>query len=280
MKNNEIIKIIESTVISIASSFPGLASIATGWNEYKNHIQTQNIKNIIEIFYNKLSEIDHKINHQYLESDNLKSLMIRTCFYGKEEISKEKRKMLSYFLANSCTSEHYKDVTKNVILETIIKLSEIDVFILNIIADSSKDYQNPILSGSKKYVPNNTVWLSMGELQIIEKVNSHNEQDILMILEYLNAIGVIENLSERGFNLNTDSNISSYLKSKEFEDIQQKKKALRNSDDNMKNFRELEELNEEEQRFIKETEYNESYNYQKYYMITSLGLSVLSYLKE
>ena len=215
-----------------------------------------------------------------MESDNLKSLMIRTCFYGKEEISKEKRKMLSYFLANSCTSEHYKDVTKNVILETIIKLSEIDVFILNIIADSSKDYQNSILSGSKKYDPNNTVWLSMGELQIIEKVNSHNEQDILMILEYLNAIGVIENLSARGFNLNTDSNISSYLKSKEFEDIQQKKKALRNSDDNMKNFRELEELNEEEQRFIKETEYNESYNYQKYYMITSLGLSVLSYLKE
>ena len=279
MKNDELIKIIESTAISIASSFPGLSSIATGWNEYKNHIQTKNIKNIIEIFYNKLNELDHKVSHQYLESDNLKALMIKTCFYGKEEISDEKIKMLSYFLANACTIEHYKDLTKNTILETIIKLSEFDILIVNMIADCSKTQQNSMLSGLKKYNPN-TAWTVINELQIIENLKDHNEKDILMTLEYLHAVGVIENLSARGFNQNIDSYISSYLKSKEFDDIQQKRKALSNPEDYIKNFRELKKLDEEEKRFEEQTEHNEHYDYQKTYMITALGLAVLSYLKE
>lgn len=280
MKNDELVKIIESTVISVASSFPGLASIATGWNEYKNHIQTRNIQDIIQKFYCKLNEIEVRVNHQYLDSNNLKALLIKTCFYGKEEMSEEKRKMLSYFLANSCTTEHFKDVTKNAVLETIIKLSEFDVLLLNMISDCSKDLQNSILSGLKKYEPNKIAWTAMGELQIIEKVTNHSEQDVLTTLEYLNAVGVIETLSARDFNQNIDSYISRYLKDQKWENIQQKKEILNNPNDAISNYLELKKLDEEEQKFVKETQYNEEYDHQKSYMITSLGLSVLSYLKE
>ncbi|PKQ46761.1 hypothetical protein [Confluentibacter flavum] len=280
MKNDDLIKIIQSTAISIAASFPGLASVATGWTEYKNHIQTQNIKNIIETFYYKLNEIEHKVNHQYLESDNLKALTIKTCLYGKEEMSEKKREMLSFFLANSCTTDNYNDVTKNAILETIIKLSEFDVFLMNLIAESSKDSQNSILAGTKKYEPNNSSWTALDELDIIEKVKTNSDKEVITTLEYLNAVGVLETLSSRNINHNITSEISRYLKDEKFEDIQRRIRELSNPDDYIKNFRELKKLNEEEEKFIKETKYDENYQYQKTYMITALGLAVLNYIKE
>lgn len=280
MRNNDVIKIIESTVLSIASSFPVLASISTGWNEYKNHVQTQNIKNIIEVFYNKLNEIDYKVNHEYLESDNLKSLIIKTCFYGKEEMSEEKRKMLSYFLANSCTMKLYKDITKNAILETIIKLSEFDIFLINMIADISSEpqSQNSILTGAKKYDPSNVGWAVMDEFQIIEKVENHSENEVVTTLEYLNSVGVIETMSSRNINTNIETEIRRYLNNKEFEDIQNRREIINNTCDNIKKFKELKELDEEEQKL----ELNENYNYelQKKYYVTSLGLAIMNYLRE
>ncbi|WP_417195540.1 hypothetical protein [Bizionia sp.] len=282
MKNNELLKIIESTAVSVASSFPVLASLATGWNEYKNHVQTRNVKNIMEVFYYKLNEIDHKISHQYLESDNLKALIVKTCFYGKEEISNEKRKMLSQFLVNSCTNEHYEDVTKNSILETIIKLSGFDVLILEMIVGDINKPQYLMLSGKEKYDPNIKSWSAMSEITVIKLAKQTNEKDVLLTLEYLISVGVIENSSQKAFNNDIDGYIRRFLEKKEYQDLLNKIKKLRKPNATPKESIELKNLEEQHQRYLekKETEYNVTSNNEKHYVGTALGLSVLAYLKE
>lgn len=286
MKKNQILEIIESSAISIASSFPVLSSIATGWNEYKNHIQIENVNNILNEFYNKLKTLDEKLDKSYLDSNDLKSLIIKTCFYGKEEISEKKRKYLGLFLANSCTITLSKSIVKNSILETIIKLSEFDIYLINLISENTEKSQNSILSGGKKYNPAETPWTILKEKDIIEKLKEFPEKDILSSLDYICGIGVIENVLTRNINVNFDYEIESYHLKKQREELFQLELSF--TQDKMKNkvkYSSIEDIKKEsneneEKLYLLEQRENENGRLQKYYGISALGLNILSFIKE
>ena len=59
----------------------------------------------------------------FLASDEAKRQVERAINIGKDETRTEKRKMLSEFLANGCTTELSNDAEKDMILDTIDKLS-------------------------------------------------------------------------------------------------------------------------------------------------------------
>lgn len=115
--------IIESTVIALAASFPITGSIASGWTEYKNYKQTQHIEDILVWFAKKLEELKENVDEKYLTTEEAKRLVERTSILGKDEIREEKRKMLSEFLANSSTKSLSTDTEKDMVLDTIEKIS-------------------------------------------------------------------------------------------------------------------------------------------------------------
>ena len=59
-------KVIQSTLISVAASFPIEGSIDSGWNEYKNYKHTKNIENIISDYekrYQQLTRTNINLNY-------------------------------------------------------------------------------------------------------------------------------------------------------------------------------------------------------------------------
>ena len=133
----------------------------------------------------------------------MKSLLLKTCINGKDEISEDKKKDLGYFLANSCTVEHSNDSIKRAILETLLKLSEFELFVLKVVHEKTKENWTRI----PNYDPANQAWLFLSEKNIMESLREHNELNVISTLEYLNAIGVIENISSRNINIDLDEEV-------------------------------------------------------------------------
>lgn len=101
MENDDTLKFIESSLVTIASSVPILSSVATGWSEYKDYVHKKHIQNILEKYSSRIRLLEDQVDKIYISSNEFKSLLIKTCFYGKEEFSEKKRDYLSNFLANS-----------------------------------------------------------------------------------------------------------------------------------------------------------------------------------
>src|SRR5690554_3902868 len=94
-----IVQIIESGLVSIASSFPVASSLATGWSEYKNHKQAERIEKLLSDYGRRLRSLESDLDTDYLASDEAKNLIEQTVNKGKDELRDEKRKFLSVFLA-------------------------------------------------------------------------------------------------------------------------------------------------------------------------------------
>lgn len=279
MNKNQLIKIIESSAISLAASFPVFASIATGWSEYKNHLQAENIKFILEVFYKKLKELENKVDSNYLDSNELKALILQTSVYGKDEITLEKKQYLAYFLANSCTKEYSKSSIKITVLETIKKLSPFDLHLLKLIGDSTEDNWKRMA----KYNPANSSWTAVDEKMILKKFPNHDELNIISTLEYLNVTGVIENISSREFFRSLPSQIEENKLYNELNDLAKKEMELLNNG----SFNAVKEAEVMRGKIITlEKQYKESMalkkrsrNHYKSYNISALGVKVLDFLE-
>ena len=251
MKNDNTLKIIESSLITIASLFPVASTIATGWNEYKNIIQQNNIQDILQKLSSKLEDIKDQVDNNYLNSNDFKSLLLKTCIYGQEEIVEEKRKALAIFLANSCLNVNKIDFSKNAVLETLVKLSEIEIFVLNIIYKETLNTNEKLKEtflGNLEYKPKELPIKFLSETSIIKKSNGFKELDILNTLEYLNSLGVIENIASRS-STNLDAHIDNFLKTKKFDD-----------------------------EHNKNIEKKYEYSLEKHYSISSLGVTIIRYI--
>jgi hypothetical protein len=251
MKNDNTLKIIESSLITIASLFPVASTIATGWNEYKNIIQQNNIQDILQKLSSKLEDIKDQVDNNYLNSNDFKSLLLKTCIYGQEEIVEEKRKALAIFLANSCLNVNKIDFSKNAVLETLVKLSEIEIFVLNIIYKETLNTNEKLKEtflGNLEYKPKELPIMFLSETSIIKKSNGFKELDILNTLEYLNSLGVIENIASRS-STNLDAHIDNFLKTKKFDD-----------------------------EHNKNIEKKYEYSLEKHYSISSLGVTIIRYI--
>ena len=90
--------------------------------------------------------------------------------------------------------------------------------------------------------------MSLSETSIIKKSNGFKDLDILNTLEYLNSLGVIENISSRG-STNFDAHIDNFLKTKKFDD-----------------------------EHNKNIEKKYEYSLEKYYSISSLGVTIIRYI--
>lgn len=130
MHKDDVSKIIESGLISIASSFPFASSLATGWTEYKSHKQSERIQSIFNELRKCLEELKEKIDESHLNTDKAKFLIEQTILKGKDEVILEKRKLYAHFLANSFTYQFSDDTEQEMVLDTISKLSNLQIRIL------------------------------------------------------------------------------------------------------------------------------------------------------
>lgn len=276
MKKEEILKIVESTAISVAASFPVLSSLATGWNEYKNHVQSKNIKFILDVFFDNLKRVESKVDQNYLETEEFKSLIVKTCFVGKEEVSEEKKKYLAHFLANSTTKEHSKQSIKNTVLETILKLTPFDISVLQIINDQTRlnwEYSE------YNYQPDDSNWRTIPEKEIIQTFPSVRVMDVITTIDYLNVNGVIENLSSRNISKFRNVEIREAVVKNKIEDLERERSELQMN--NLFTDSKEEIFNNTEKELRDKLSYASTYDdtqYQKHYNISALGIRVLSYI--
>jgi hypothetical protein len=199
-----VVQVIESSLVSIASSFPIASSLATGWSEYKNHKQAERIEKILTDYGKRLQNIEEDVDQEFLASDEAKNLIEQTVNKGKDELREEKRKFLSEFLANSSTKKLSKDREKEMILDTIDKISPLQASLLGSITELlvlSWGRDNVRLSSD--YNPDAKDKPTFGYIleSILVQINSHSssKENIESSLDYMVSIGVIEVASARGW---------------------------------------------------------------------------------
>ncbi|MDJ1483480.1 hypothetical protein QNI16_23480 [Cytophagaceae bacterium YF14B1] len=206
--DNKIALLVESTLITAASAFPIVSSLATGWTEYKSYKQTKNIKSILLDYAKRLDELKDKVDQQYLQSEEAKRLIERTAILGKEEDRQEKRKMLSEFLANASTVQLSDDTEKDMVLDTINRISPLQSSILHFITKSiimsmGKDSVK-LGSNYNPKSPGDQFFGFERELVVVVAFQDHNidpiksSDTIEASLDYMISIGVVELLSMRG----------------------------------------------------------------------------------
>jgi hypothetical protein len=201
---NNIAQIIESSLLSIASSFPIASSVATGWSEYKNHKQVKRIKEILSEYGKRLQGIEAEIDSDYLASDEAKNLIEQTVNKGKDELRKEKRQFLSKFLANASTKKLAKDKEKEMILDTIDKISPLQTSLLSTITVLlvwNRGKKNVHLgSDYNPEAKDKPIFGYILESELVTINKSVIERDnIESSLDYMVSIGVIEVASSRGW---------------------------------------------------------------------------------
>ncbi|WP_179317921.1 hypothetical protein [Winogradskyella undariae] len=199
-----VVQVIESSLVSIASSFPIAASLASGWSEYKNHKQAERIEQILTDYGHRLQNIEEDVDVDFLASDEAKNLIEQTINKGKDELRDEKRKFLSEFLKNSSTKKLSKDKEKEMILDTIDRISPLQASILKTITEFlvlSRGKANVKLSSD--YNPDAKEKPEFGYIleSILVQINqtSSSKENIESSLDYMVSIGVIEVASARGW---------------------------------------------------------------------------------
>jgi hypothetical protein len=197
-------KIIESSLISVAAYFPIAGSIAAGWNEYKNYRQTKHIEGIISDYAKRLEELNEQVDKNYLHTEEAKRLVERTATIGKDESREDKRKMLSEFLAHSSTVSLSHDPEKDMVLDTIDRISPLQSKLLSTITQLivlqwgrgnvklGSDYDP---AAEKKPTFGYIIESSLVQMNGI----NHTKENIEASLDYMTSIGVIEVHSARGW---------------------------------------------------------------------------------
>lgn len=197
-------KIVESLAISTASSFPIAASLATGWSEYKNHKQTENIKEMLNSYFKRLNQLENKVDATYLASEESKRIIEKTLNLGKNETIKDKRDMFIQFLANSSSKELAQDLQKDIVLDTINKMTILQEKILVYITAEliyTRGSDNVLLgSNYNPDLSNKPVFGYILESNIIINFSSQCDRlNIEALLNYMKAIGIVEGHGERGW---------------------------------------------------------------------------------
>lgn len=203
-KQNNVLKIVESAIVSAASSFPIVSSIATGWSEYKNHKQSEHIQNIIIQYAKRLQELSDKVDQDFIGSEEAKRLIERTSTIGKDEIRKKKREMLSEYLANASTKDLSKDTEKDMVLDTIDRISPTQCQLLKSITELLvMQWGKENVKLGSEYDPGASKKPTFGymiESKLIA-INQHysSKENIEASFNYMESIGVIEVHSARGW---------------------------------------------------------------------------------
>lgn len=203
---NTVSKIVESAIISAAASFPVAASIATGWAEYKNYKQAEHVENIISDYAKKLQNLEDKVDQEYLGTEEAKRILERTATIGKDEARKEKREMLSEFLANASTKSLSGDKEKDMVLDTIDRISPLQSSLLKSITELIvMQWGRLNVQLGSDYNPDSEKKPTFGyiiESSLVSMNQSHStKENIEASLDYMESIGVIEVHSARGWTM-------------------------------------------------------------------------------
>jgi hypothetical protein len=210
-ENNKVVEYTTASIRAVAASFPVIASVAAGWGEYKNIKQAEHIQDIITEFAKRIFVIESSLDKDFLNSDEMKKLIEQAVAKGKDEIMQEKRYLYSEFLKNAATQRLSFDKEKDMVLETISKVSALHISILTLVASSlvvsgSKD---DVLLGSDydHGVEDKPVFKYHYEKGLVDlvlditktDVNEDNVNNIEASLDYMLSIGLLELHSHRGW---------------------------------------------------------------------------------
>ena len=196
--------IVESSIVTLASFFPIASSFATGWSEWKNNKQSQNIHDILKKYFERLTDIEDKIDKDYIQTEEAKRLLERTTLKGRDESREEKRKILADFLANSSTQKLSNDKEKDMVLDVIDRLSPFHVRLLKSVTHMLvvQHGVDNVRLGSD-YNPDakdKPTFFYMQESIVVMLYKGHASQEIVEAsLDYLVSVGLFEGANARGF---------------------------------------------------------------------------------
>jgi len=200
MENNNEIgignQILIAALTSIAASFPVLASLAAGWNEYKNITQVRNFNDILSRFAQELTVLKENVDQNYLGSDELKKLIWQVITKGKDENIEEKRQYYAEYLANATTNRLSRDTEKEMILETISKLSIRQIELLADTASKINDMHTENINRCNDENDRPSFIRHVNDEEPTREMAISNESDTA-IIDYMLSIGVFEHALQR-----------------------------------------------------------------------------------
>jgi len=138
--NTKIKEIICSTARSVGASFPGIASIAQGWNEWESSKRWKYFKQFVEETSLKFKKLDEKLDRKIdLDSEETRHLFSLTLDKVMREHREEKRKKFAeFFVKTTCMGEKITFDEKRFFLEVLDELNEFDLNLLKLIKENGK----------------------------------------------------------------------------------------------------------------------------------------------
>jgi hypothetical protein len=198
-ENNNIVEYTAASLRALAATFPIVSSVAAGWSEYKNIKQSEHIKEILGEFAKRITLIENSLlNEEFLRSDEMKRLIEQVASKGKDEIINEKRHYYSEFLKNATTLELSHDDEKEMVLETISKLSVSHIKILIEAEDMINTARNSMTKENKS--PWQYFHIDGDEVPM-----GNTKNNTAANIDYMLAVGVIETPILRGSILSYDT---------------------------------------------------------------------------
>jgi len=194
IENTKVIEYMTASIRAVAASFPIIGSLAAGWSEYKNIKQAEHIDEILIEFAKKITQIEESLDKEFLRSDEMKNLIEQAVNKGKDEIAQEKRRYYSEFLKNSATKELSLDNEKEMILETISKLSVAQIKLMEEATEIINSGKSNITKENEEtwpYFQLHTDYLTTGDTVSDENI-------AIAIVDYMLAVGVLEMPIHRG----------------------------------------------------------------------------------
>jgi hypothetical protein len=151
-----------------------------------------------------MAEMSDKVDQTFLQSEEAKRLIERTSIVGKDEIRKEKRKMISEFLANASTNKLSGDPEKDMVLDTIDRISPIQCTLLKSITELIVlQWGKSNVKMGSDYDPTAAKKVTFGyiiESSLVAMNKGHSaKENIEASFDYTVSIGVIEVHSAKGW---------------------------------------------------------------------------------
>lgn len=187
MKSENISYTIESALLAIASSFPLATSLATGWSQWKNYKQTENIKSLFLKMAEKIQSIEEKVDYDLLKSEIVKELLENTCLKISNLNDPDKTEIFAAFIVNSVASNFPKFSYRDIVLES---LDKIDVNHLRFL----KLVDKPRNQNKKNEIQYFTHFFTNVNIILGNLILYYDNDFIFNNLDYLKSIGLLQDL--------------------------------------------------------------------------------------
>lgn len=167
-----------SALKALVSIHPFASPMLSLFSDYQNQKQMMLIEDVLNRFLGMIEELDNRVKDlEYMSSSNFIYDVLQTSNYAKDEQDEYRRKMLAKYLTSCCLNENSKNRNKRIFLDLLVKMDELDYYILKNLDLNYKDRNavEDVASSFKR-----------------ERQSDIRQREVLNHFYYLTSLGIIE----------------------------------------------------------------------------------------